>query len=348
MFTRCLFCHIQLPANELVETFPHGRRIAFDPGRGRLWAVCPSCKRWNLAPIEDRWEALEELEKVARDRGRLLSKTDNIALIRTGEIDIVRVGRETRLVEEAWWRYGRELQQRHSLSKRRQYVEWGAMVALSLATGGGFWMFSGDGLNHFMRWRQFGSVAWRGALHCPQCGALLTELKFKEGKRLWVAEDSESVAIDVKCSNCTRRDPGRIRLDGVGAQHVLRRMLAWQNYSGASEKRVREATRVIEHAGSAEGLARQVAQRSLRMDRLTKKENRRDAIALEIALNDDTERRLLELELEALEERWQEEEELASIVDGELTPMPALERLRRIINPDARIIRPIGTGGPTH
>ena len=41
-----------------------------------------------------------------------------------------------------------------------------------------------------------------------------------------------------------------------------------------------------------------------------------------------TELRLLRLELRALEDYWREAEELASIVDGELTWIPTVERLR--------------------
>ncbi len=67
----CFFCQRALPANDSLEQFPVGRRVAFDPERGRLWAVCPACARWNLAPIEERWEALEELEKLACDRAGL-------------------------------------------------------------------------------------------------------------------------------------------------------------------------------------------------------------------------------------------------------------------------------------
>src|SRR5512143_1133983 len=93
MLARCLFCQRPLPANDAVEHFPVGRRVAFDPELGRLWAVCPTCTRWSLAPIEERWEALEELEKLARDRARPLVQTDNIALLRAGELDVVRVGR---------------------------------------------------------------------------------------------------------------------------------------------------------------------------------------------------------------------------------------------------------------
>lgn len=36
----------------------------------------------------------------------------------------------------------------------------------------------------------------------------------------------------------------------------------------------------------------------------------------------------LELELEELGARWREEEEIAAIADGELTPLPLLDRLR--------------------
>ena len=56
---------------------------------------------------------------------------------------------------------------------------------------------------------------------------------------------------------------------------------------------------------------------------------RTDAIALEIAVNDSVERTMLEIELRDLEAHWRAEEELAAIVDGELTPLPPLEALRR-------------------
>jgi hypothetical protein len=54
MLSRCIYCHVQLPLNQTLEHFRVGQRIAFDPSRGRLWAICGSCRRWNLAPIEDR------------------------------------------------------------------------------------------------------------------------------------------------------------------------------------------------------------------------------------------------------------------------------------------------------
>jgi uncharacterized protein with PIN domain len=55
VFTTCLFCHAALGANRELEAFQVGRRLAFDPERGRLWVVCSHCARWNLTPLEIRW-----------------------------------------------------------------------------------------------------------------------------------------------------------------------------------------------------------------------------------------------------------------------------------------------------
>lgn len=40
MYSTCLFCHAPLGANETLERFPVGRRLAFDAANGRLWVVC--------------------------------------------------------------------------------------------------------------------------------------------------------------------------------------------------------------------------------------------------------------------------------------------------------------------
>jgi hypothetical protein len=340
MFTRCLFCHTPFTANQVVERFPLAMRIAFDPGRGRLWAICDACRRWNLAPIEERWEALEELDRMATDRGRLLSQTDNIALIRAGPIELVRVGR-ARLVEEAWWRYGKELRDRRVRFGISRGVEIVALLGVSVLTGGSAFIYGAniEVINNIRRWRQFGGTAWRGAVTCPRCGTLLRSVSFKETRSLVIIPDPrEGFGLQLRCPRCDpvpkRRaavlsvNPDRPRLEGVAAAHVLRRSLAWRHFSGASEKTVREATAAIERAGSAADLTRSVAGRAQYLQQIDVRKNPTEGIALEIALNDETERRLLELELEELEARWREEEEIAAIADGELTPLPMLERIR--------------------
>ena len=66
MYTTCLFCEAGLGRNERVEGMPVGRRLAFDAEKGRLWVVCQRCTRWNLTPLDERWEALEECERLFR------------------------------------------------------------------------------------------------------------------------------------------------------------------------------------------------------------------------------------------------------------------------------------------
>ncbi len=111
MYTTRLFCFHSLGRNESVEACPVGRRLAFDATQGRLWVVCTSCARWNLTPIEERWEAVEQCERLFRDH-RLRRQTEHVGLVRAGDgLELVRIG--TPLPPEfAAWRYGQEFTRR--------------------------------------------------------------------------------------------------------------------------------------------------------------------------------------------------------------------------------------------
>lgn len=39
MYSTCIFCNKPLGANEVLESFPVGRRLAFDGAKGRLSIV---------------------------------------------------------------------------------------------------------------------------------------------------------------------------------------------------------------------------------------------------------------------------------------------------------------------
>lgn len=337
MFSHCLVCHAPFPSNEELERFSTSTRVAYDPVRGRLWAVCGSCKRWSLAPIEDRWEALDELEKVVTDRSRLLSQTDNVALLRVGHLDIVRVGKAN-LTEEAWWRYGRELTTRAAKHHQLMFMGTaaaGAAIAGGWATGGigwlGAWFLWENAPNQLVkaaRWFRFGSSAWRGRQSCARCGHVFRSIDFRDRGQLILTPGEGSgrpLSVIQRCPACGEVRNGGLRLDGRESEHVVRRLLAYHHHKGATERRVRSATRLIQEAGSPQDLTRIVVREGRRLGDL----QRTGAIALEIAANEAVEQQLLELELAELEAHWQEEEELASIIDGELTPMPLLESIRR-------------------
>src|SRR3954453_3364857 len=105
MYSTCIFCHANLGTNEAVEHFPVGKRLAFDGAKGRLWVVCRKCERWNLTPLEERWEAIEECERAFRST-RLRVSTEHIGLARLKEgTELVRIG-EPQRPEMAAWRYG--------------------------------------------------------------------------------------------------------------------------------------------------------------------------------------------------------------------------------------------------
>src|SRR4030095_10065004 len=105
MYSTCLFCHTSLGSNEVVEAFPVGRRIAFDQKRGRLWVVCRKCERWNLSPLDERWEAIEDCERRFHDARKRVT-SDNIGLAKLSEgVDLVRIG-ETLPPAFAAWRCG--------------------------------------------------------------------------------------------------------------------------------------------------------------------------------------------------------------------------------------------------
>ncbi|MGH7649334.1 MAG: hypothetical protein ACREND_14550 [Gemmatimonadaceae bacterium] len=107
MYATCLFCHNALGTNEVVEHFPVGRRLAFDSAKGRLWAVCAHCSRWNLTPLEERWEAVAECERLFA--GRLLrAQTEHIGLTKLTEgLVLIRIGAPLK-PEFAAWRYGQQ------------------------------------------------------------------------------------------------------------------------------------------------------------------------------------------------------------------------------------------------
>src|SRR5471032_1178385 len=144
MYSTCLFCHSSLGANEAIEHFPVGRRLAFDASRGRLWVVCQKCERWNLTPIEERWEAIEECERLFVGT-RLRVSTDNIGMARLREgLELVRIGAPLR-PEMAAWRYGDQFGRR-----RKKYMLYtgagiaavAGLVIIGPATGviaGGSW-----------------------------------------------------------------------------------------------------------------------------------------------------------------------------------------------------------------
>jgi hypothetical protein len=147
MYSTCLFCHSDLGSNEAIESFPVGRRLAFDAAKGRLWVICRKCERWNLTPLDERWEAVEQCERLFTQT-RLRVSSDNIGLCRIREgLELVRIGNPLR-PEMAAWRYGDQFGRR----RRNYMITTGAVLAAGagvLVAGPGMGILAGGGFGAF-------------------------------------------------------------------------------------------------------------------------------------------------------------------------------------------------------
>jgi hypothetical protein len=111
MHRHCPSCTRNLGSNEAIEHFPVGRRLAFDLERGRLWVLCPRCRAWNLAPIEERWEAVEEAERRFETAQQGVA-SEHIALGRLADgTELVRIG-AAKAPEIAGWHYAKRIDAR--------------------------------------------------------------------------------------------------------------------------------------------------------------------------------------------------------------------------------------------
>ncbi len=333
MFKTCIFCNRNLGKNEEVEGFPVGRRLAFDGERGRLWVICEVCRRWNLSPLEERWEAIEECERHFHDTRQRFS-TDNIGLARLPDgLELVRIGRPKRN-EFAAWRYGREFLRR----RIRSLIITGSQVAISaagVALGADiFWVFIlGREARVVARVRDEGGVR----LCVTRKNLARAELgrgKEPDGWSL-VLPHHRSERVGLLGSRGKGKRQTAV-LTGATALRAAERILPKVNSWGGTDSQVRNAVTLIEDSRNPERLFARVAgdpdivrevgsvdARSI----FFKKMDANVRLALEMAAHEESERRALEGELAILEEAWREAEEIAAIADRLLIP----ERIEGII-----------------
>ena len=174
-----------------------------------------------------------------------------------------------------------------------------------------------------VRWWRFGGTVWRGEGRCMRCGRRLGRVRYKERERLLVTADEGSPGVIITCGACAGRDDAGKRLDGHEGDRVLRKVLAYHHFAGSSEQRVEGAVKLIDYAGGTERLPGKMLGTGTALGSLSET----GQVALEIAVHEHHEQMLLSMEVAELEAHWRREEELASIIDRELTPGPPLGAL---------------------
>lgn len=347
MYSTCLFCHQDLGKNEVVEHFPIGRRLAFDAAKGRLWVVCRKCERWNLTPLEERWEAIEECERAFRST-KLRVSTDHIGLARLREgLELVRIG-EPHRPEMAAWRYGDQFGRRR---RKRITLIAGAGAALGVMYVAGPMLGS------------FGVVSFNGLYHAINAGnalyrsRTLIQVPFgKETRRVRLSQlnDVELVVNDpdpiLRLSVLPphedepwwryRKMSESIELTGEDAVRGAGAILARLNGSGGSAKTVARAVTYLEEAADTVTLfrtaARDIEEKGKMRDFMRREDHAlrhlpaAGRLALEMAAHEDSERRALEGELHILAAAWKDAEEIAGIADDMFLPESVADNLARL------------------
>jgi hypothetical protein len=334
MYSTCLFCKKSLGTNEVIESFPVGRRLAFDPAKGRLWVVCRKCERWNLSPLEERWEAFEECERLFR-AARLRVSTDQVGLARLKEgLELVRIGEPLR-PEFAAWRYGDQFGRR----RRRAFVWTGAGVAVLGALYAGA-IAAGVG------------VAFLGqipnmAINIPVRARYRTKdgrvLKFRHASlrrtRLLMEPGESEWRVEVKHSKAAET------FTGAEAKKVAGQLLPALNLMAGSKAAVQTAVARIEEAGHPERYLETVS-RDLQPENwptgyarplfpgkksgVVHKLPAPTRLALEMALHEEQEMRAMMGELVDLELAWRQAEEIAGIADDMFVPKETEEFIERV------------------
>jgi hypothetical protein len=342
MYATCLFCNRPLGHNESIEHFPVGRRLAFDAAKGRLWVVCPACERWNLTPLEERWEAIEDAERLYRGT-RLRAATDQIGLARLRDgTELVRIGEPLR-PEFAAWRYGDQFGRR----RRRQMIIAGAGlgaigavvaggVAVGASIGGVGWLLvrlaqsaiKGNPRSIVARIRTDDHQVLRVRL------GHLSETTLHRGT-------TSPLALDL------RHESGRWQFDGPEAMRVAATLMPKVNRYGGNRQTVADAVTAIEETRGSEGFLETLGRTAHVYTAPPPKPIRRltlmhdmpetgllgltpvQRLAFEMSLHEEAERRAMEGELADLERAWREAEEIAGIADDLLVPAGVATRIEQ-------------------
>lgn len=349
MYSTCLFCNDDLGTNEVIEHFPVGRRLAFDAAKGRLWVVCRKCERWNLTPIEERWEAIEEAERLFSET-RLRVSSDNIGMARVREgLELVRIGSAMR-PEMAAWRYGDQFGRRrtkHLLLTGAGIAAVAGLVVLGPVTGviaGGGWG-SWQIVTNLHRLYDHRRVRVR--LRLPD-GATVVPVRKKQLNKVSVVRVEDSWGLRVPMGKrkgwkalytAVDDDPlgvapgdGAALFTGTQALRAASQLLPALNESGARAREVQSAVAIVSDAGDPARLFHRYAGdwpvrgRGHALHALPKDVR----LALEMASHEEQERRALEGELALLEDAWRDAEEIAQIADDMFLPESTTQRLEEI------------------
>jgi hypothetical protein len=328
MYSTCMFCEKSLGTNEVIESFPVGRRLAFDEARGRLWVVCTKCERWNLSPLEERWEAVEACERLFRET-RLRASSENIGMARLREgLELVRIGAPVR-EEFAAWRYGDQFGRR----RKKHILYTAGITAAVLGVGYLGPMMAGMSVSGGYGFIQLGQWAahrkYRTDLRTEDGRILKVNVPDLATLRLRQDTDGEGLRLGIY------KNKKREWFSGPEAERFASRLIPKVNRGGGGKSAVEDAVREIERAGHPERFVEELVSSTKYAEGYkdygsVSQMPKEITLALEMALHEEDERRAMEGELWRLERAWEQAEEIAAISDALLLPEGVEDRFDQL------------------
>jgi hypothetical protein len=324
MYTECAFCAGSLGGDGGQSGLGVGRRFAFDGWKSRAWVICQRCGRWNLTPLDTRLDTIGALERWSRG-GRVAATSEQVTLSRVGAYDLVRIGQPPR-VEMATWRYGQRMKARRR-EQLKVYVPVavavvGVTIALNAAAGGGVGAMMGnlpgviDGITTgIIGNRKVGGIEQP---ICARCGSIMQlRAKHVENARFTRTAHAD-IALLLTCPRC--KQEGAL-LEGRDAELTLRQGMTYLNLKKkkASKRKAEEAAQYLDRHGGPEAFIHNTT----RLERKLKDLMVQEALAVEMAVDEQA-------ELRELERQWHDAEELADIADGLLVDPSVEEQFRRL------------------
>jgi hypothetical protein len=294
--------------------------------------------------LDERWEAIEQAERLYRDTRKRVS-TDQIGLARMRDgTSLVRIG-EPQRPEFAAWRYGDQFGRRRT---RQALVAGGGIAAVAGIYIGG--AVAGIGIGGFIG----GGTSIINVLVNGRSNTVVAKIRTEEhglihvrrrhlGESMIGREADGSLALNLRFKN------GEGRFIGREAERIAAIVMPKVNRFGGSKAHVGDAVSTIENHGSSEKFLRHLGD----VARVYTKSNPRKRrsrwasetqfskyglyslprayrLAAEMALHEEAERRAMEGELQELERAWREAEEIAGIADNLLVPESVDEQFRKL------------------
>jgi hypothetical protein len=352
VYSTCLFCNKPLGANEVVEVFPMGRRLAFDKAKGRLWVVCRRCEKWNLTPFEERWEAIDACERFFHDTRKRIS-TDQIGLARLDEgLELVRIG-EPKRPEFAAWRYGDQIGRRRRKALIAGTVGVGVIAATAglgvagVVAGGMTGVAAFNLFNAVQQLGSFGTLAYQrrrcvGRFVAPE-GSPMT-VRGRHTSRMRLVGHDDAWALELPAEGA--EGESTVLVTGADARRLAALLVPRLTHQGATREQTLKAVRRIETGGGPEPFLNCLARNpphgllATRWRGTPEQMRERDTslavqgleigLAVEMAVNEENERRALDDELALLAQAWKDAEEIAAIADELALPSGVSEGLRSV------------------